>query len=63
MRFKWHFNIDTNNSFAIGDKIRDLSICKTTNIKGILIDNKQVNFNFYCVNDLKEALEYIKEKK
>ena len=56
------FDIDTDNSFAIGDKIRDLSICKTTNVRGILINNKPVDSDFCCVNNLKEALEYIKEK-
>ena len=55
------FNIDTNNSFAIGDKVRDLSICKTTNVKGILINNNEVNSDFFCVNNMTEALRYIKE--
>lgn len=31
------FNIDLDHSFAIGDKIRDLSICNETNVRGFLL--------------------------
>lgn len=33
------FNVDLDNSFAIGDRDRDVSITKVTNIKGIIIGN------------------------
>ncbi len=35
------FDIDLNYSFAIGDKIRDCSICKITHCKGYLIGNNE----------------------
>ena len=33
------FNVDLSQSYAIGDKIRDSSICKNTSCKGYLISN------------------------
>lgn len=36
------FNIDTSNSFAIGDKERDLSICLETDVNGFLIYSEKV---------------------
>lgn len=53
------YNIDLNNSYAIGDKDRDLSICDYTNINGILIGNKSEKHAF--ANDLLEAAKYIKK--
>lgn len=35
------YNIDENNSFAIGDKERDIEISRVTNIQGILLDNNK----------------------
>jgi len=55
------FNIDLDNSYAIGDKLRDLSICKETNIKGILLNDKNDNY-IYC-KDLLEASKYIVNNK
>jgi len=53
------FNIDINKSFVIGDKIRDLQICKTSNCKGYLLDNKgtsqYLSSNVKIAFDLKEA--------
>lgn len=54
------FDIDINNSFAIGDKERDLAICKKENIKGILLTNEENN-NYICKSNLLEAAKYIKE--
>lgn len=34
-------NIDLSKSYAIGDKIRDCAICKTTECKGYLIGNNE----------------------
>ena len=53
-------NIDINNSFAIGDKTRDLAICKIENVNGILL-TKDNNKDYICKNNLLEAAEYIKE--
>lgn len=54
------FNIDTNNSFVIGDKERDLSICEVENVKGILLTNDAKN-KYICKKSLLEAAKYIKE--
>lgn len=35
-------NIDTGASFAVGDNLRDLEICKETNMKGILLADKEL---------------------
>ena len=35
------FHINLSNSYAIGDKIRDCEICKTTDCKGFLISNNE----------------------
>lgn len=37
------FNIDVAHSWAIGDKIRDCSICEKTDCHGILIGNNEEN--------------------
>ena len=50
-------NIDTDKSFAIGDSIRDLSICEETNVKGILLNNNSSKYK-NCDN-LLEAANYI----
>lgn len=52
------FNINTKNSFAIGDKERDLSICDRTEIKGILIGKSN---KYISCNNFKEAIDYIIE--
>lgn len=38
MRAQKEFDIDMNRSIAIGDSLRDLSICKTTGVKGVLLN-------------------------
>jgi D-glycero-D-manno-heptose 1,7-bisphosphate phosphatase len=38
-------DIDTQASFAVGDSLRDLEICKLTDIKGILISRGDSNLN------------------
>jgi D-glycero-D-manno-heptose 1,7-bisphosphate phosphatase len=35
-------DIDTGASFAVGDNLRDLEICKRTNVKGILISEEDL---------------------
>lgn len=51
------YNVDIENSYAIGDKERDLSICNDTKITGILVYNK--SDNYLCKEDLLEAANYI----
>lgn len=58
------FNIDWTLSYAIGDKERDLSICKDKDIKGFLIsdvDNHILKKNIVKVHSLYEAAIKIKE--
>lgn len=58
------YDLDIENSVAIGDKERDLKICEELNIKGYLIarhasaKSKKEN-NIYFVNDLLEAVKCI----
>lgn len=67
------FNIDTSNSYAIGDNIRDLSICKSTDVKGILLANSdqvrqqenelvQSYENIQICKNLEDAARYIQKK-
>ena len=57
---KEDFDIDFNSSFAIGDKERDLSICKIENIKCILLTDKKNN-KYICKKNLLDAANYIKK--
>lgn len=54
------YNIDLDNSYAIGDKERDLSICRETNITGMLIYNK--SDNYLSFKNFEEATKYIINK-
>lgn len=55
------FDIDFNESYAIGDKIRDLAICQKENVKGFLLndDEKIENENIKRSKNLLEAAKYI----
>lgn len=58
------YEIDLENSYAIGDKIRDLAICLESKVQGILlceniIDNRN---DFNVKKNLFEAAEYIVER-
>lgn len=44
------FNIDLNQSYAIGDKLRDCTICEKSNCKGFLIEK---NENTAVIEDVK----------
>ncbi|MCR4755396.1 MAG: HAD family hydrolase [Lachnospiraceae bacterium] len=44
-RAKEEYNIDMDVSFAIGDKLRDLAICKESDVKGILLTEEKVALN------------------
>lgn len=54
-------NIDMDRSYAIGDKLRDLSICKESGVKGILFSNT-VWEEDWCVvcSGWKDAVQTIK---
>ena len=39
-RAQKEYEIDMNNSFAIGDRMRDLAICEESGVKGILFSDK-----------------------
>lgn len=56
------FNVDLSKSYAIGDKIRDLSICDETEVKGILLGNKIENSKYEIVNNLLEAANLIEKR-
>lgn len=47
------FNIDISKSYAIGDKLRDCTICFTTDCKGFLIGN---NENKEIIDNVKKGL-------
>ncbi len=50
-------NVDIENSYAIGDKIRDLAICEETNIKGILLGEQ--SDKYISKHNLLDAANYI----
>ena len=58
------FDIDFSQSYAIGDKERDLSICYAEQVKGFLIGNTEKECKPYtCVSSLSEAVaRYILSK-
>lgn len=58
---KEEFNIDFKKSYAIGDKPRDLEICKEESVKGILLTNAEES-EFICKSNLFEAAEYIERE-
>ena len=53
------YNIDLSKSFAIGDKLRDCSICLTTKCRGFIINGKSNNENIKSVSNLFEAAKII----
>ncbi len=63
---KQEFDINMSNSYAIGDKMRDLAICKETDIKGILLKSKNelymktsIKDNIVICNNLLQAANLI----
>ena len=53
-------SVDTAHSFVIGDKLRDLAICESTDIRGILIsDVMQSAEKWVAADNLKTASDYI----
>jgi D-glycero-D-manno-heptose 1,7-bisphosphate phosphatase len=56
-------DIDLDNSFAVGDRMRDLRICEVSGCRGYLVGDttRQINLppNITAVSDLKAATEAI----
>ncbi len=61
-RAQKEFDIDMSKSFAIGDRMRDLTICKEAPVKGILFgtDNEGVD-EINCCAGWGEAVEIVLE--
>ena len=58
------FSIDFSQSYAIGDNMRDLAICKAEPVKGILINNSDVvDSNQDVCKTLLDAAWLIKKNK
>lgn len=55
------FNIELSHSYAIGDKIRDLSICSKEPVKGFLLHNNEEEINSNNVIRCKNILEAAKK--
>lgn len=64
------FNIDVSQSFAIGDKMRDLSICQQKECQGVLIGNNEDSMtlnkvrkgdckNIVYKNNIEDCIEFI----
>ncbi|WP_044957187.1 D-glycero-alpha-D-manno-heptose-1,7-bisphosphate 7-phosphatase [Butyrivibrio sp. LC3010] len=54
------FDIDWDTSFAVGDKLRDLTICEIKNMRGYWISSDteiELSHNIMRVSSLKEAVE------
>ena len=54
------YDIDVENSYTIGDRPRDISLCKKEKVKGILISQEE-NKEYLCKDSLYQAALYIKE--
>lgn len=57
------YDLDLANSVAIGDNIRDLSICSELSIKGYLIDSDYCDTLITAVKDFKSAIDIIVKEK
>ena len=57
------YNVDFSQSYAIGDKLRDLSICDKEDIKGFLLNNNETikNKKISRCKNLLEAAKKIQE--
>ncbi len=62
-------NIDMSRSIAIGDKMRDLSLCEKEPVEGFLISNEELDFageiglGITRVNSIRNVAEILKNKK
>lgn len=56
------WGIDMAKSFAVGDRLRDLSICRESDVQGIILSNadgQDFGGKPVCCKDLADAAEYI----
>ena len=58
-RAQKEFDISLKDSFVIGDKTRDLSLTKESDIKGILFGG-QIDSKYKCCKNWVEVLDYIR---
>lgn len=60
---KKDLNIDFSKSFAIGDKMRDVAICKKENVKGFIISKEQekCSENVQVCEKFLDAVEFIEK--
>lgn len=56
------YDLDLKNSVAIGDKMRDLTICKEIGARGVLIGRDNINDGIYTVSNFTEAVEWTLEE-
>lgn len=62
-RAQREFDIDFSASVAIGDRLRDLSICRETPTKGILLGERKERMgysNIHCCRDWKEVIAMVR---
>lgn len=52
------YNIDFAQSYAVGDHLRDLEICRQEPVKGIYLGNGEKNPKYICVKTFTEILDY-----
>ena len=55
-------NIDMDNSYAIGDKTRDLSICNESGVKGILLSDAANDEDYIVCRNWKEIISVIADR-
>lgn len=63
LKAKNDLDIDMDNSFAIGDKMRDLEICKHSKVRGILLSKEKVETDCIVCSNWQEIKEYIDDNK
>ena len=58
------FDVDFDKSIAIGDKVRDLSICGETNVQGILLGKERqvAGFKYDLCENWKQVIQLIEKK-
>ena len=57
--------IDLSKSYLIGDKLSDIEAGRNAGVKNLFLlnrDENSTNGDFYCINELKEMVNYIRKK-
>lgn len=56
------FDIDISNSWAIGDKIRDLAICERTGCRGFLVEQNEKAEHINSIkNSVDKKIRYVRD--